>query len=378
VKILGVIYRFFSFPLILLIFCFSYDFAIAQTLIEKSLLNRLSVPKGFSVNVFAENLGAARGLGISPDGDLFVCSMRAGELIVLPDADKDGIADKRIVFADGLRNPHSVAFHDGYIYIGETDKITRFRDDDGDLVADGKGEAVITGLPTRGHFTKTIVFGPDDMMYLSIGSSCNICEERDPRRAAVVRYTPDGKDETIFAAGLRNSVALAFNDATGELWSSNNGRDRIGDNIPPEEINILREGGHYGWPYCYGDGIMNPEYAGRNELCNDVIPPVFNMQAHSAPLGMRFYYGTQFPEEFRGDLYIAFHGSWNRTKRTGYKVVRVILEEGVPVRIEDFVSGWLHPTGSRWGRPVDVEIGSDGSMFISDDYKGAVYRVSYK
>lgn len=377
-KILKDIYRFIRFPLILFILAFSYDFAVSQTLIDKSLLNWLSLPKGFSVNIFAENLGAARGLGISPNGDLFVCSMKTGELIVLPDADKDGIADKRIIFADGLRNPHSVAFHDGYIYIGETDKITRFRDEDENLVADGKGEIVISGLPTSGHFTKTIVFGPDDMMYLSIGSSCNICEESDPRRAAVVRYTPDGKDETIFAKGLRNSVALAFYAETGELWSANNGRDRIGNDIPPEEINVLVEGGHYGWPYCYGDGIMNPEYAGKEELCNGTLPPVFNMQAHSAPLGMRFYYGTQFPEEFRGDLYIAFHGSWNRTKRTGYKVVRVIIERGAAVGIEDFISGWLLPTGKRWGRPVDVEIAADGSMFISDDYTGTIYRVSYE
>jgi len=328
--------------------------------------------------MFAEDLGAARGMGISPKGDLFVCSMRSGELIVLPDTDKDGIADKKIVFAKGLKNPHSVAFHGGYVYVGESNKITRFRDDDHNLIADGRGEVVVSGLPTSGHFTKTIAFGPDDMMYLSIGSSCNICEERDPKRAAVVRYTPEGKNETIFAKGLRNSVALTFNKETGELWSANNGRDRIGNDIPPEEINILTEGGHYGWPYCYGDGIMNPEYAGREELCNGISPPVFNMQAHSAPLGMRFYYGTQFPEKYRGDLYIAFHGSWNRTKPTGYKIVRVILEGGLPVRIEDFISGWLLLTDKRWGRPVDVEIAADGSMFISDDYKGVVYRVSYK
>ena len=371
-------FRIVSFHLFLILLFSLNNLAIAQRSINKSLLKRLSVPDGFSVNIFAEDLGTARGMGVSPKGDLFVCSMRSGELIVLPDADKDGIADKRIIFVSGLRNPHSVAFHDGYIYVGETNKITRFRDDDDNLIADGKGEVVVSGLPTIGHFTKTIVFGPDDMMYLSIGSSCNICEERDPRRAAVVRYTPDGKEETIFAEGLRNSVALAFNEETGELWSSNNGRDRIGNDLPPEEINILIEGGHYGWPYCYGDGIMNPEYAGRNELCRESLPPVFNMQAHSAPLGMRFYYGTQFPEEFRGDLYIAFHGSWNRTKRTGYKVVRVILDQGIPVRIEDFVSGWLLPTEQRWGRPVDVEIGADGSMFVSDDFEGIIYIVSYE
>ena len=215
------------------------------------------------------------------------------------------------------------------------------------------------------------------MMYVSIGSSCNVCEENDPRRAAVVRYDSDGGGETVFSSGLRNSVALAFHPESGELWAANNGRDRIGDDLPPEEINILSEGKHYGWPYCYGDGIMNPEYVNDPSLCEETIAPVFDMQAHSAPLGMRFYNGGQFPAEYRGDLFIAFHGSWNRSKKTGYKVVRVRVEDGLPVSIEDFVSGWLMPDETRWGRPVDVEISPDGSMFVSDDHQGKVYKITY-
>ncbi len=339
--------------------------------------NRLSLPPGFSVTVFAEDLGKARGLGISPGGELFVCVINRGELVALLDEDGDGVSDKSLIFVDGLRNPHSVAFYNGYVYVGESDKIIRFRDDEHDLIADGEGEVVVSGLPTSGHFTKTVVFGPDGMMYVSIGSSCNVCEESDPIRATVMRYNPDGSGETIFSRGLRNSVALAFHSGSGKLWAANNGRDRIGDDIPPEEINILAEGVHYGWPYCYGDGNMNPEYSNEKSKCDETLPPVFEMQAHSAPLGMRFYTGAEFPAEYRGDLYIAFHGSWNRSKKTGYKIVRVLIENGLPVGIEDFVSGWLTPYGSVWGRPVDIEFSGDGVMFISDDLGGNIYRVVY-
>ena len=340
--------------------------------------DRLSLPPGFSVTVFAEGLGKARGIGVSPDGLLFVCVMNRGELVALSDEDGDGVSDKSVIFVDGLRNPHSVAFYNGYVYVGETDKITRFRDDDGNFIADDEGEVVVSGLPTNGHFTKTVVFGPDGMMYVSIGSSCNVCEESDPRRATVMRYNPDGSGETIFSKGLRNSVALAFHPESGELWAANNGRDRIGDDLPPEEVNILAEGKHYGWPYCYGNGNMNPEYSNEESKCDDTLPPVFEMQAHSAPLGMRFYTGTAFPAEYRGDLYIGFHGSWNRSKKTGYKIVRVLIENGLPVGIEDFVSGWLTPFGSVWGRPVDVEFSIGGAMFISDDQEGFIYRVVYE
>ena len=344
---------------------------------EPTSLESLILPPGFVITEFAQNLGKARGMGVSPAGDLFVCSLTAGEIIVLPDRNSDGKADENIVFAQGLQSPHSVAFYNGYVYVGESDKISRFRDDNNDLIADAAGETVVAGLPTSGHFTKTVAFGPDGMMYVSIGSSCNVCEENDPRRAAVVRYDPDGGGETVFSSGLRNSVALAFHPESGELWAANNGRDRIGDDLPPEEINILSVGKHYGWPYCYGEGIMNPEYVNDPSLCDETIAPIFDMQAHSAPLGMRFYNGGQFPAEYRGDLFIAFHGSWNRSKKTGYKVVRVRVEDGLPVSIEDFVSGWLMPDETRWGRPVDVEISPDGSMFVSDDYQGKVYKITY-
>jgi len=345
---------------------------------ESTSIEGLTLPPGFVITEFAQNLGKARGMGVSPAGDLFVCSLTAGEIIAMPDRDSDGKADEKIVFAKGLKSPHSIAFYNGYVYVGESDKISRFRDDNNDLIADAAGETVVAGLPTSGHFTKTVAFGPDNMMYVSIGSSCNVCEESDPRRAAVVRYDPDGGGETIFSSGLRNSVALAFHPESGELWAANNGRDRIGDDIPPEEINILSEGKHYGWPYCYGDGNMNPEYVNEPSLCDDIITPVFEMQAHSAPLGMRFYNGGKFPPEFKGDLFIAFHGSWNRSEKTGYKVVRVQMEDGLPVSIEDFVSGWLMPDETRWGRPVDVEISPDGSMFVSDDFQGIVYKITYK
>jgi glucose/arabinose dehydrogenase len=313
-------------------------------------------------------------LELGPDGRLYAARSRAGEVVRFelgPDGEAAGEPE---VVADGLQRPDGLAFRNGDLYVGETNRIVRLAGPDfGDL------EVVVPDLPTGGHWTREIVFGPDDMLYVSVGSSCNLCEEEDARRAAVTRYRPDGSGQEIVAEGLRNSAGLAFDPNTGLLWASQNERDNLGDDVPPEEINLIDPsdpGGHYGWPYCYGRRIPNPEYddAGR---CGTTVPPALEMQAHSAPLGMVFYTGDQFPPEYRGDLFLAFHGSWNRSEKTGYQVVRVRVEGGRPVSYEPFATGWLQDDGTVSGRPVAVEMGPDGSLYVSDDGAGRIWRIRW-
>lgn len=325
------------------------------------------VPPGFRIDVFASNLAGVRTLKMAPDGGLYAVQSRAGRIVRLDPA--GGGAPREI--ASGLNRPYGLAFHDGWMYVGETNRIVRFRGPGWD-----RRETIVDGIPTGGHWTREIAFGADGMMYVSIGSSCNVCEEDDHRRAAVVRYRPDGSGETIVAEGLRNSAGLAFHPGTGALWASQNERDNLGDDLPLEEINILSDGEHFGWPYCYNDRTPNPEYRGREAFCRTTAPPALGLIAHAAPLGMVFYTGSQFPEEYRGDLFLALHGSWNRSERSGYELVRVRVRGGRPVSYEDFATGWL--TGQDVsGRPVYPEVGPDGSLFLSDDQGGRIYRIRW-
>jgi glucose/arabinose dehydrogenase len=240
---------------------------------------------------------------------------------------------------------------------------------------------VVDNIPTGGsHTTRTVDFLPDGRMVLSVGSTCNVCEEEDARRAAVVIYDgPNGGGERVYASGLRNAVGLAVNPASGELWATNNGRDLMGDDLPPETVYVVEDGGDYGWPFCHSGRIIDPDM-GSAGACDGVIAPAVEMQAHSAPLGLAFYDGDQFPALYQGDLFIAFHGSWNRSVPTGYKVVRLDFEDGVQAAdsVEDFASGWLDPEAAQAdGRPVDVTVGSDGALYVSDDKGGFIYRIAY-
>lgn len=276
----------------------------------------------------------------------------------------------------GLDYPFGIAFRGDTMYFAEETAVKRL--DPGAATP----VTVVPGLPAGGHVTRTLAVGPDGKLYLSVGSSCNVCVEDDSFRAAIAQFNPDGSGGRIFATGLRNSVGLAFHPTTGELWATNNDRDNIGptstitDDLPPERINIILDGGWYGWPQCWLPGQRNPEYPGAD--CGPVEPPAITFQAHSAPLGMRFYTGTVFPAEYRGDAFMAYHGSWNRTVPTGAKVVRVQVQNGRPVTIDDFVIGWQLSDGGRWGRPVDVLPAGDGSLLISDDNGGRIWRVSYE
>ncbi len=340
-----------------------------------SSVDKLSVPEGFQIEEYASGLGSPRFLALSPDNVLFVTIIGNGTVVALPDRNKDGKSDESITFIKGLKRPHGLAFNDGYIYVGETNQIVRYKYNGFDKEP-GKKEIIVPNLPTKGHFTRTVSFGPDGRMYVSIGSSCNVCIEKDKRRATIMRFNPDGSEGEIFAAGLRNSVGLSWNPVTQELWATDNGRDWLGDNLPPDEVNIIKENKDYGWPYCYGDNIPDPDFH-DSKRCEDTITPVVELQAHSAPLGLTFYDGKMFPPQYQGDLFVAFHGSWNRSLPTGYKVVRIKLEDGKPVKTEDFAYGWVSAT-NKFGRPVGLLVGDKGELYISDDLGGVIYKVISK
>ena len=342
---------------------------------------RLAVPAGFHVNFFARGVDGVRFMALGPDGAVYASQPARGTVVRIQDVDGDGVADSIVPAVTGLDRPHGLAFHGGWLYIANTGGVVRVRLGPTGRAA-GATEALTHNSSGGGHWTRTVVFGADGMMYVSIGSSCNLCVERDSDRAVVMRYDADGGHGAVFASGLRNAVGMAVNPVTGAVWVSQNERDNLPpdhQNLPPEEINILQEHGNYGWPFCYshdGAPVPNPEHADSASYCARTIPAALEMQAHSAPLGIAFLdRATTFPADYRGDLLVAFHGSWNRDAPTGAKVVRVHIVNGRPASYEDFVSGWQLANGQRWGRPADVIVYTDGSVLVSDDQGGAIVRV---
>ncbi len=335
---------------------------------DTATVSGLHVPDGFALTAFVDGLPGVRSLEFGPDGLLYAAQTSRGRIVRL---DPASAAQVPQVVATDLNGAYGMAFHDGALYVGEQHQITRL---------DGPGfterTVIVPNLPTGGHTTREIAFGTDGMLYLSVGSSCNVCEESNPLRAAVSRYRPDGSGGEVVARGLRNSAGLAVEPTTGTMWASQNERDNAGDDIPPEEINVLTDGTDFGWPYCYGARVPNREYNDAAR-CANTTPPALSMQAHSAPLGMAFYTGEQFPEEWRGDLFVAFHGSWNRSTPTGYMLAHVDVRDGRPVSYEPFASGWLEAGGHVSGRPVYPAVGPDGSLYLSDDLGGRIYRIRW-
>lgn len=347
---------------------------------QKLQLGQLLLPEGFHITVFAHS-SEPRMLTFSPGGVLLASDVTDDKILAFPDPKHTGHAEA-VVVAEGFQRPHGIAFHNGKLYVAETAQVQRLDWDEAKLKAtNGK---VITQLSTEGggHPTRTVIFH-HDKMYVSTGSSCNICDEKDPRRATVARYNDDGSGMEIFAKGVRNTVGMAVNPKTDTIWGTDNGRDRLGDDVPPDKINDLASGGDFGWPACYGSRIPDPGgLGGGAPRCPKTIPPKVELQAHSAPLGLAFYQGNMFPAEYRGDLFVALHGSWNRSVPTGYKIIRVKLDEkGQPKGVEDFITGWLKPGETKhgvWmGRPVGIAFAADGSMYISDDSGGVIYRVTW-
>jgi len=344
-------------------------------------LNRLKMPQGFHIAVFAGE-DSPRMLAFSPGGVLLVSDTDNGKIAALLDPKHTGKAERTVVVLDKLRQPHGLAFYQGKLYVAETNRVRSYDWDESMLRASNPKQLV--ELPTGGHATRTLLFH-NGKMYLSVGSSCNACVEKDPRRATVLEFNPDGSGQRIFAKGMRNAVGLTVSPKTHTIWVTENGRDWMGDDLPPERIYDLgTDGGDFGWPYCYGDRVPDPNFtkAGDNR-CQSVVRPKVQMQAHSAPLGLAFYEGTMFPPEYRNSLFVAYHGSWNRSVPTGYKVVRVKFDDkGQPIGgDEDFITGWQTPgigRAARWmGRPVGIAFGSDGSMYLSDDAGGYIYRITY-
>jgi glucose/arabinose dehydrogenase len=339
-------------------------------------LGKLVLPEGFGISYFARGVKGARLMAVSPEGVLYVTQTREGRVAALPDANGDGRADRVVTVAEDLNNPHGIAFHKGYVYIAETGRVVRFKRKG--LMLTGR-ETVVPWLPTKGggHFTRTLAFDRNGQMFVSVGSSCNICIENERERASILTYTDEGKDKAFYAEGLRNAVGLAFHPVTGQLYATDNGRDWLGDNQPPDELNLIELGGHYGWPYCWGDRHPDKEY-GQDRFCKTTAPPVVKFQAHSAPLGLAFTASKAFPRKYQGGLFVAFHGSWNRTVPTGDKVVFVPFHNNHPIGLYvDFITGWLRD-GKKTGRPVDIAFGHDRAMYISDDQGGAIYRVVYR
>ncbi|MCP4243694.1 MAG: sorbosone dehydrogenase family protein [bacterium] len=342
----------------------------------ETVRTRLRVPEGLDVELYADDLPFARMLRVTPTGDLLVSLPRSDRIELLErDADGDGRPDGRRTLLEGLDRPHGMDLRDGWLYVAEAGAIARVQFDPTLRETRGEIERVVQGIPRGGnHWTRTLRFGPDGWLYASIGSSCNVCIEEDPRRAAIVRYRPDGSSEQLYATGLRNAVGFDWRPDTGELFATDNGRDLLGDDLPPCELNRIVEGGFYGWPYAYGDNVPDPDLgAGEEDRIARAHSPDHGFRAHNAPLGITFVRGDRAPAAFRGAALVSLHGSWNRTQKDGYKVVSL---HWTPTGIEerDFLTGFLLDEDVM-GRPVDVAEGPEGSFYVSDDYAGAVYRV---
>jgi len=338
----------------------------------------LTVPAGFTVSVFASGLQGARLMAVSPDGVLVVA--KRGEVVALPDDNQDGVAEPRVLLRD-MTYAHSVAFHDGFLYIGTTPAVLRVKWAKGTIEGTPETYVELPSSTPSMHTSRTIAFGPDGRLYVGIGSSCNVCVEGDARRTTIQVFDGKGSKGRTFAAGLHNAVGFDWDPATGTMWSADTGQEGLGDDYPPDEINLIEDGKHYGFPFFHGTNVAStvPELAGapRTLAAKDVIAPAFELPAHSSPLGLAFYRGTVFSAPYRGSMYVAIHGSTQRPAgKIGYSVVRLEMKDGRPVSREDFVTGWLAADGTVTGRPAGLATGADGALYVSDDNKGFIYRVA--
>lgn len=336
----------------------------------------LSLPDGFKIGVFAKNLGKARDLEFSPGGSLLLSVPPEGKVVALPDKDSDGRADKVKNVLTNLNNPHGLAFHKNKLFVVEETRVNRYGWDEENLKA--TFEKTLFTLPSGGrHSTRTISIKEDGTLFISIGSTCDTCFEKNEWLAAVVISDVDGKSPRVFARGLRNAVFITLNTSNEELWGTEMGRDFLGDFLPPDEINIIRVGKDYGWPTCYGNRMHDEKFNHQHLSgeCSGTESSAYDIAAHSSPLGLAFIDSKQFPQEWQGDLLVAYHGSWNRSTPIGYEIVRVKVEGNKVTGEEKFLTGFLKGSEGL-GRPVDVIFDKEGSLYISDDKVGAVYKVS--
>ncbi|HEY4344376.1 MAG TPA: PQQ-dependent sugar dehydrogenase [Parvibaculum sp.] len=344
---------------------------------EAKLREQLKLPAGYQISRYAVGLGQARIMRWTSGGDLLVSIPRKGEIALIGrDTNKRGRGGAIKALLTGLNKPHGIEILNGYLYVGETDAIVRVPFDEQKGEITGKIERILTGLPGNGnHWARTLRLGPDGWIYVNVGSDCNACIEKDKRRAAILRFRPDGSGEEIFAEGLRNTTGFDF-DANGALWGVDNGRDLLGDDIPPEELNHIEQGKFYGWPFRYGDNVPDPEFGATGDpRAAAAVPPALALPAHAAPLSIKFLHGVALPGLEKAAL-VTFHGSWNRAKKQGYEVVSLHWGPDGKIAVEPFITGF-QKNEDVIGRPVDTVQGPDGAIYVSDDYAGVIYRVSY-
>ncbi len=342
-------------------------------------LAALKLPPGFSIEIYSTDVPNARSLALGAPGVVYVSTRRDKRVYAVVDRNRDHKPDRVYTVAQGLDTPNGIAYRNGTLYIAQVGRLLRLDGIDGRLANPPKPVVVTDALPKLEHHGwRYIRFGPDGWLYIPIGAPCNICKRDEPIFASIARMKPDGSALEVFASGVRNSVGFDWHPVTHELWFTDNGRDDLGNDLPPDELDHApRAGMHFGYPYCHGGVIADPEFTDRP--CTDFEPPVQNLGPHTAALGMRFYTGKMFPPEYRNAIIFAEHGSWNREHKLGYRVMVVRLDGDKAVSYEPLVSGWIdEQTDEAWGRPVDVEVLDDGSLLISDDWKGVLYRVTYR
>lgn len=349
----------------------------AATTAEDLPLNKIRLPPGFEISLFAK-VPNARSMTLSPNGTLFVGTRTAGNVYAIATRGEANQNKKPVVIARGLNMPNGVAFRDGALYVAEVNRVLRYDDIESRLNAPPQPAVINANFPSdNSHGWKFIAFGPDGWLYVPVGAPCNICEPDSNRYANLQRMRVDGGAPEVFARGIRNTVGFDWHPQTKQLWFTDNGRDRLGDDVPPDELNQAAKAGlHFGYPHCHGGDIADPEF-GKSRPCSEFTPPVQKLGPHVAALGMRFYIGSMFPVEYRNQIFIAEHGSWNRSTPLGYRITLVHLKDNQAVSYKPFAEGWLQ--GSRaWGRPVDVLVLPDGALLVSDDEAGAIYRIAYK
>jgi len=362
----------------------------------------LNLPSGFEASIYAKlakNYGQPRMMALDKEGRLFVAIGSSNQVLMLPDANKDGIAEKPVVIANNLNAPNGLAFINNDLLITNQDSVVKLTQKNGAWSAP---QPFISNLAYGHHTVKTIKLGPDNHLYINIGSSCNVCVEENATRATIQRYTPEGRPagslttlgqhapDPTWAKGLRNSQGFAWHPKTGAMFATNNGSDmrsstkngKVNDEIPPEHLNRIESGKHYGWPYCWGNPdnlkamVEDPNFIGAENFCKTATPPAITFISHSTPIGISFLDKTNWPAEYKNDAIVALHGSWNRQNPSGYKLVRVKFNGDTPTEVTDFATGWLNGK-SVWGRPTDVVVGTDGALYVSDDRAGYIYRIGY-
>jgi glucose/arabinose dehydrogenase len=359
------------------VFSFSFLAALGATSFAAPPLDQLKLPPGFEIKVYADNVPNARSLALGKKGTVFVGTRAGSEVYALVDKNGDQVADQVIEIARGLFMPNGVAFRDGALYVAEVNRVLRFDNIEDNLDNPPQPVVVNDSFPRETHHGwKFIAFGPDGLLYVPVGAPCNICEPDPNRYANIMRMKADGSGLEVFARGVRNSVGFDWDPRTKEMWFGDNGRDMLGDDVPPCELNHAPKAGmHFGYPYCHGADVKDPQF-GDKRPCSDFTAPAQSLGAHVAPLGVRFYTGSMFPQEYRNRVFVAEHGSWNRSQKSGYRVMTASLKDNKVEKYEPFIDGWLQ--GQRnWGRPVDFLVMPDGALLLSDDQAGVVYRISY-